>query len=286
MHEIIHELIHAVTHSLEDVLKSVPILFIVYAILYFMEHKMRSAPNLIEKTQRVGPVIGALAGSIPQCGFSAAASALFAEGFLAPATLVAVFLATSDEAVPLLISGGASHDAIALLIIKIIIAIIGGYFLHFTFLKPKNKNTTPVNMDISHHGHNCCGSSPFSAIILRTLKTCAFLLLIMVIIHIAVEYAGEDRIAALMLGGSIFQPIICAFIGLIPSCAISVLFSQLYMSGVISFGSMIAGLSTGAGFGYMILLREKSSRKRALPVILATWFVAAISGIICQVLIK
>lgn len=283
---MLDEIFHAVAHSLEDVLQTVPILLIVYAILYFLEHKMRSAPHLLEKAQSVGPVIGALAGSIPQCGFSAAASALFAEGFLAPYTLVAVFLATSDEAIPLLLSGNLTGDAILLFVVKLIIAILGGYLLQFTFLKQKCKKNAPVSVDISHHGHDCCGSSPFSAIVIRTLKTCLFLLIIMVIIHIAVEFAGEDKIASLMLGGSLLQPVICAFIGLIPSCAISVLLTQLYMSGVISFGSMVAGLSTGAGFGYMILLREKSSRKRAFPVILSTYCIAAISGIICQIIIK
>ena len=82
-----HLLLHAISHSLEDVIKSAPILLVVYAVLYWLEHKMRAAPALLEKAQKVGPVIGGLAGSVPQCGFSAAASALFAEGFLHPATL-------------------------------------------------------------------------------------------------------------------------------------------------------------------------------------------------------
>ncbi len=279
-----HLFLHAIIHSLEDVLKSAPILLVVYAVLYWLEHKMRAAPTLLEKAQKVGPIIGAAAGSVPQCGFSAAASALFVEGFLHPATLVAVFLATSDEAVPLLLSGGMTKETVLLLIVKFIIAVAGGYLLQWTVFRKKKHSTTPVNIDISHHHGDCCGASVVSAIVWRTVHTCLFLLGIMVVINLAVEIVGEDTIASLLLSGSLLQPVLCAVIGLIPSCAISVLLSELYMSGAIGFGGLIAGLSTGAGFGYMILLRERSSRRRAIPVIAATWVLAAMGGILCQMI--
>lgn len=279
-----HLLLHAISHSLEDVIKSAPILLVVYAVLYWLEHKMRAAPALLEKTQKVGPVIGGLAGSVPQCGFSAAASALFAEGFLHPATLVAVFLATSDEAVPLLLAGGLAQETLLLLITKLVLAIVGGYLLQWTIFRNGLRQAAPVKMDVSHHGDHCCGPSVVSTIVWRTVHTCLFLLGIMIVINLAVELVGEDTIGSLLLGGSLLQPILCACIGLIPSCAISVLLSELYMSGAISFGGLIAGLSTGAGFGYMILLREKSSRGRALPVIFATWVLAVLGGMACQLL--
>ena len=279
-----HLLLHAISHSLEDVIKSAPILLVVYAVLYWLEHKMRAAPALLEKTQKVGPVIGGLAGSVPQCGFSAAASALFAEGFLHPATLVAVFLATSDEAVPLVLAGGLAQETLLLLITKLVLAIVGGYLLQWTVFRNGLRQAAPVKMDVSHHGDHCCGPSVVSAIVWRTVHTCLFLLGIMIVINLAVELVGEDTIGSLLLGGSLLQPVLCACIGLIPSCAISVLLSELYMSGAISFGSLIAGLSTGAGFGYMILLREKSSRGRALPVIFATWVLAVLGGMACQLL--
>lgn len=245
---------------------------------------MRAAPALLEKAQKVGPVIGGLAGSVPQCGFSAAASALFAEGFLHPATLVAVFLATSDEAVPLLLAGGLAQETLLLLITKLVLAIVGGYLLQWTIFRNGLRQAAPVKMDVSHHGDHCCGPSVVSAIVWRTVHTCLFLLGIMIVINLAVELVGEDTIGSLLLGGSLLQPVLCACIGLIPSCAISVLLSELYMSGAISFGGLIAGLSTGAGFGYMILLREKSSRGRALPVIFATWVLAVLGGMACQLL--
>lgn len=86
------------------------------------------------------------------------------------------------------------------------------------------------------------------------------------------------------LAGSIFQPLLCAVLGLVPSCAMSVLLSELYVSGTISFGALVAGLSTGAGFGYIVLLGEKQGRRRAAPVILATFVLAAVGGTVTQLL--
>ena len=97
-----------------------------------------------------------------------------------------------------------------------------------------------------------------------------------------VFFVGEERLSAVLLGGSLLQPVLCAVIGLVPSCAISVLLTELYLSGAIGLGGLIAGLSTGAGFGYMILLRDRSGRKKALPVIAATWALAVLGGIAVQ----
>ena len=119
-----------------DVLKTVPLLLAVYALLYYIENRLTDTPALLSRTAQFGPAVGALAGSIPQCGFSAAASALFSAGYLAPATLVAVFLATSDEAVPVMLAGGASAKSIlALLVVKFVLAALGGYLLRCTVFR-------------------------------------------------------------------------------------------------------------------------------------------------------
>ena len=198
---------------------------------------------------------------------------------------MAVFLATSDEALPLLLSAGATGQAVQLFAVKLAVAIVGGYLLQWTvFHRARQAQSNPVDLDISHHGDHCCGRPALLSIVLRTVQTCLFLLGVMVVINLAVELVGEDAISSFLLGGSLLQPVLCACIGLIPSCAISVLLTQLYLSGAIGFGGLVAGLSTGAGFGYMILLREKSSRKRAFPVIAATWVIASLGGILCQLI--
>lgn len=267
-----------------DVLKAIPILLAVYALLYWIENRLRSTPALLEKSAEFGPVVGALAGLVPQCGFSAAASALFSDGYLAPATLVAVFLSTSDEALPILLSEGAGGgEILRLFVFKFILAVAGGYLLMLLWGRKANRNYE-IELDMEG-GCGCgCDTGPLSGIVGRTLRTTLFLLLICVLINLAVFFIGTDRLASLLLTGSPLQPVVCAFIGLIPSCAISVLLTQLYTSGVIGFGGLIAGLSTGAGFGYMILLGNEAGRKRALPIISATWVLAAAGGIVAQTL--
>ena len=253
-----------------DVLKTVPLLLLVYALLYYIENRLTDTPALLSRTAQFGPAVGALAGSIPQCGFSAAASALFSAGYLAPATLVAVFLATSDEAVPVMLAGGASaKNILALLIVKFVLAALGGYLLRCTvFRRREVRLDEPLEIEL-----NACGcGEPLPNILGHTLKTSLFLFAVLLALDLV------------LFGGSIFQPLLCAVLGLVPSCAMSVLLSELYVSGTISFGALVAGLSTGAGFGYIVLLGEKQGRRRAVPVILATFVLAAVGGTVTQLL--
>lgn len=266
-----------------DLLKTLPILALVYTLLYWVENRMRTTPALLEQAARFGPLCGALAGSVPQCGFSAAASALFLDGCLAPATLVAVFLATSDEALPVLLSGGAgAADALRLLAVKILLAAAGGYLLRLTVLKKRSGFSGRLAVQAGPDGCTCCEGGAVQSVLGRTLKTALLLFLVLVLFNTAVSFIGEARISALLLSGSALQPVLCATIGLVPSCAISVLLAELYTSGAIGFGSMVAGLSTGAGFGYMILLSDRSQRKSALQIIVLTWGLAVVGGIAAQ----
>ena len=281
---MLHILAHAFEHTLSDVVQAIPILLIVYALLYWIENRLRSTPALLEKSAEFGPVVGALAGLIPQCGFSAAAAALFGDGFLAPATLVAVFLATSDEALPILLSEGASGAEIAALFgSKFVLAVVSGYILRLIWGRQKNRSHE-IEIDMEG-GCGCgCDHGPLRGILGRTLETTILLFVITFVLELAVHGIGTDRLATIMLKDSVFQPIICAVIGLIPSCAISVVLTQLYTSGVIGMGSLIAGLSTGAGFGYMVLLGNENGRRHARPIILATLAFAIIGGIITHFL--
>ena len=279
--EIIH---HVLPEAFFDVLKTVPLLLVVYALLYYIENRLTNTPELLSRAAQFGPVVGALAGSIPQCGFSAAASALFSAGFLAPATLVAVFLATSDEAVPIILAGGASvQQVVLLLVVKFAIAVIGGYVLRCTvFRRHKAGTDGPLEIEMGDCG---CETSPVANILSHTIKTTIFLFVVLFALNMVVHGIGEERVASLMLTNSIFQPLLCAVLGLIPSCAMSVLLSELFVGGTISFGALVAGLSTGAGFGYIVLLEEKEGRHRALPVIAATFATAVIGGTLVQLLI-
>ena len=279
---MLHILSHVFSEAFFDVLKTVPLLLVVYALLYYIDNRLTNTPALLSRAARFGPVVGALAGTIPQCGFSAAAAALFSAGYLAPATLVAVFLATSDEAVPVMLAGGASvPQVVLLLVVKFSIAVIGGYILRYTVFRGHRAPDEELEIEMSPC--DCSAGSPVWSVIWHTVKTALFLFAVMFLLNFAVHLIGEDVLASLLLSDSIFQPLLCAVLGLIPSCAMSVLLSELFVSGTTSFGALVAGLSTGAGFGYIVLFEEKEGRRRALPVIAATLAVAVIGGTLVQV---
>ena len=161
--------------------------------------------------------------------------------------------------------------------------MVSGYILRLIWGRQKNRNHE-IEVDMEG-GCGCgCDHGPLRGILGRTLETTILLFVITFVLELAVHSIGTDRLATIMLKDSVFQPIICAVIGLIPSCAISVVLTQLYTSGVIGMGSLIAGLSTGAGFGYMVLLGNENGRRHARPIILATLAFAIIGGIITHFL--
>lgn len=264
-----------------DILKTVPILLAAYALTHILETRMRAAPLLPEKMRRLGPCFGALAGLIPQCGLSAAAVTLYNSGYLTPQVLVAVFISTSDEAIPLLLaSPEAGRNILLLISCKIALAVTGGYLLGCTLFRGCKVRRGRVS--VATGTHSSCSASPVRAVLRRTARTAVFLLVTMLAIHLAAYRAGEDALSSLLLSGSALQPALCALIGLIPGCAISVLLTGLFLRGTISFGSAIAGLSAGAGFGYVLLLQNRAGRHKALRVIAATYLVAAIGGTLLQ----
>lgn len=277
-----------------DIVKTVPILFVVYLIVGWMETRADSVVRLVTTAEPLSPLIGALVGAIPQCGFSVGCSALYCRGFLGPAALISVFLSTSDEAIPVLLANGAENwKTVALLIvIKLVIAIAAGYFFYlFVFRTRLSEMDLPDDevdsdemddMNVSCSCAACSGGSLVSFSISRTLTTCLYLLITMLILNIIVELVGTETLAKLLLEGTLLQPALCALIGLIPGCAVSVLLVELFLSGAISFGGAIAGLSAGAGFGFILLASDAPRRSEAVKIILCTYLAAVAAGVIIQ----
>lgn len=269
------------TDSCLDILKTVPVLLAAYALTYILETRIRAAPLLLKKTQRLEPCFGALAGLIPQCGLSAAAVTLYNSGYLTPQALVAVFISTSDEAIPLLLaSPEAGRNILLLISCKAALAVTGGYLLGFTLFR--GCKTRRGRVSVATGTHSSCSTSPVRAVLRRTARTTVFLLVTMPAIHLTTYCVGEDALSSLLFSGSVLQPTLCALIGLIPGCAVSVLLTGLFLSGTISFGAAIAGLSTGAGFGYMLLLQNRAGRHKAFRIIAATYLIAVIGGTLLQ----
>lgn len=277
-----------------DIVKTVPILFVVYLIVGWLETRADSVVRLVTTAEPLSPLIGALVGAIPQCGFSVGCSALYCRGFLGPAALIAVFLSTSDEAIPVLLANGAENwKTVALLIvIKLVIAIVAGYFFYlFVFRTRLSEMDLPDDevdseemddMNVSCSCAACSGGSLLSFSLSRTLTTCLYLLITMLILNIVVELVGTETLAKLLLEGTLLQPALCALIGLIPGCAVSVLLVELFLSGAISFGGAIAGLSAGAGFGFILLASDAPRRSEAVKIIACTYLAAVAAGVIIQ----
>lgn len=266
-----------------DTFKILPFLFIAFLLIEFLEHRAQDKiKHFFTRAGSAGPAIATALGCIPQCGFSVMSANLYESGIITLGTLIAVFLATSDEAVILLATThNGAHEVFKLLVTKIVIALLFGYIIYF-IEKKKHKAHHHHSHDLCEHDH--CGCEENGGVLrpalIHTIKVFGFLLLFTVIIDFAVLFVGTNKLSHILLSESIFQPLLSAVIGFIPNCASSVLLTQLYIEGALSFGSLIAGLCTNAGAGMLILFRNKSKVKENLKVLGILYLCSIIPGVI------
>lgn len=266
-----------------DAVKMLPFLFGAYGLMEWMEH--RAADKMqrsLQRMKRFGPVGGALLGCFPQCGFSVAAANLYAGRMITAGTMLAVFWSTSDEALPVLLAHPGSLPVIAGVVgVKIVVAALFG-FLYDALFQPGQL----VHSDENHlhaHCHHVGGAWQIAGAAARhTISTFAFVLIVMLAFHFAIDAVGQDALQRLLLSGRAWQPVLAGLIGLIPNCAPSVLLTELYLSGSLSFGSLIAGLCAGAGMGLVILLRNNHSMRQNVRIIGILYAVSALCGLALQ----
>ena len=264
-----------------DTLKTIPFLLVVYFCIELLEHKW-AWQKALQRSRCWEPLMGALVGCIPQCGFSAAGATLYNAGALHSGTLIAIFLATSDEALPVLLSSQAPASTIGLLIgCKLVVAVLFGYLFTWTVFRGESVALAPCG-DESEHAHPWSWSAVLKSTILHTLQIAFFMLVCLCMINLVLYGIGEQALSKLLLSNTVLQPFLTALIGLVPGCATSVLLTELWMQGALSFGAVIAGLSTGAGFGYLILFRHSGRRRQAGKVLLCTYLAAVCAGIVLQ----
>lgn len=274
-------ILDSLTDALSDSILLLPFLFFAYLLMEYVEHKSsEKMEKALEKMGKLGPLVGSVLGCVPQCGFSASASSLYSAGIISCGTLLAVFLSTSDEALPILIGSEQGREiVIPLIICKVLFAIFVGFCVDAILRKTKQKKE---KVDLCRH----CGCSHDKGILKpalwHTLHIFAFVLLINFILNISINLLGTENISHYLLNGTVFQPFAVAAFGLIPNCAISVAITELYLAHSMSFGAAIAGLCANGGTGLAVLLKMNKSKKENIRIIAILYVVSVIFGVVLQ----
>ena len=274
--------------TLLDSVKMLPFLFGAYLLIEFLEHKASDKlQNALSKSGNHGIVVGAILGTVPQCGFSVAAANLYSGKVITLGTLIAVFISTSDEAIPVLLSSpGNAGVLLKLIIAKIVIALIAGFLVDFVLKARHVQENEPELQDHNVLCHHCgCEHGIIRSAIKHTVSIFLFILLVSFVLNGLITWIGQDTISKVLLTDSVFQPFIAALIGLIPNCAASVMLVQLFLAGSLSFGSVVAGLCTGAGIGLAVLFRANRNWKKNLLILLLLYGIGSISGLMIRLFI-
>lgn len=314
------EALHIFWHAFKDSIMILPFLFLVYVLIEVIE--MYSVSTLKSKHLLQGkysPLIASSLGLVPQCGFSVVATDLYTKSYISVGTLLAVFIATSDEAIPIMLSSPKSAKMlIPMLIIKFVVALVVGYSVYFVekYIAKKRGNveseTTPelkkVDEHYDHHEHDehhehhehdehgedvsigCCGHSldeqPTKLQrfllhpLIHSLKIILFIFIVNLILETVLTFVGEDKLAMALGVDTLYQPLVSALVGLIPNCASSVAITQLYVSGALSFGACVAGLTANAGVAYVMLFKRGKDIKKNLGIVGAMYGISVIVGFI------
>lgn len=273
----------AILDSLIDTVKLIPFLLITYIIMEFIEHKTsHKTKDAIKKSGHFGPLIGGILGVVPQCGFSAAASSLYSARIITLGTLIAVFLSTSDEMLPILISEAVDVRIIlSILGIKLVIAVVVGFIIDLFFRKKfETSEDEPEIKDLCEHEHCHCEHGIFKSALKHTINITLYIFIISLVLNIIIYFIGEDNLAHILNSTPVIGPIIASLVGLIPNCASSVIITQLYLSNVLNFATMIAGLLVNTGVGLLILFRTNKDFKENIKITVLLFTIGVIFGII------
>ena len=270
--------------GLMDTLKLLPYLFITFLLLEFIEHKLsHKNKEALTKSKKVGPFVGGLLGALPQCGFSSMAANLFSGRVITIGTLVAVFLSTSDEMLPIMLS--ENTDILLLLKIvgtKVIIGIIVGLIVDLILRKKEEKNHIHELCEEEHC--SCEKHGILLSSLIHTIKIGLFILIVNLALNLLIDQVGEDSIKSVLLNKNIFTYFLASLVGLIPNCAGSVVITELYLSNMITIGTLFSGLLTGSGLGILLLFRTNKNIKENLLVMSIIYFTGVVIGMIIDLI--
>lgn len=271
--------------TLIDTVKLIPFLFLTYLVMEYLEHRTRKQTGqLVKKAGRLGPLFGSIAGAFPQCGFSAAASNLFAGRVITLGTLIAIYLSTSDEMLPILISENIGIDVILKILgIKMLIGVIAGFIIDFCFRNQQYQHHDHIH-EICEQEHCHCERGIVRSALSHTIQITFFIAVITFGLNMVLHFVGEDVLAGFLLNKPVIGQMAASLVGLIPNCAASVVITQLYLEGAMSLGAMMSGLLTGAGIGILVLCRVNHNKKENAMVIGLLYVIGVLGGIVVEYL--
>lgn len=281
-----------IKEAIIDTIKLLPFLILTFVVIEIFEHKFgKRVDDRIKNAGKLGPLIGSALGIIPQCGFSVMAVGFYSQGYITLGTMIAVFISTSDEALPILISTPGSIDRILPFIAaKFLFAVFWGYIIDFIVSKRKQKSELSNGKFEAECYDDECVDKPLNLVnviyhsLKRALKITVYVFVVNLVITIILEQTSIHTLGGVTQGSGLLQLIIASLIGLIPNCAVSIGFIQFYLAGAIGFASLIAGLSSNAGMGLLILFKEAKKKRTAVNIALILLTTSIISGIILSLI--
>ena len=282
---MLHILEHAFVHAIEDNIKILPFLLVTYLLMEYLEHKTNNGLIQLLKRPKGGPVIGGILGIIPQCGMSAMASNFYSGRMITAGTVIAVFLSTSDEMLPIMLSYSISvTDIVKILIFKSVIAIFVGFLVDFIIRMLKKEKKELRIHSMCEQEHCNCEKGIVRSALHHTIHIFIFVVIITFFINLLLEGIGEDRLGGIILNNPVVGPVVASLIGLIPNCAASVVITTMYLDGLMTFGTMMAGLLSGAGVGTIVLLRVNENKKESLGIIGILYLSGVLMGILLNII--
>ncbi len=279
-------MLEVIADTLADTVRLLPFLFLTYLAMEYLEHKTAGrAETVLKKGGRLGPVAGGILGMVPQCGFSAAAANLYAGRVITLGTLISVYLSTSDEMLPILISEAdrvGLGTILKILVLKAAVGMAAGLAVD-VLVRQKQEVHGHIHA-LCEHEHCHCeeGGSIWKSAMIHTLQITFFILLISFALNLLLFFFGEELLGRLLLNRPVAGELLAALVGLIPNCAASVVLTRLYLDGAMSFAACMSGLLTGAGVGSLILFRVNRNKKENVKILLLLYGIGVAAGLILE----
>ena len=276
---------HAIEEAFVDSLAIIPVLLVTYILMEWLEHKAKEKSlDVIRVSGKLGPVMGGLIGVIPQCGFSGAAASFYAAHSITLGTLIAIFMATSDEMLPILISAALSPLFIVkILVVKCIAGVVCGYLVDMIYKRRPKIEANHIH-DFCEQGHCDCDRGIFGSALKHTLSIFVLVFIVSALINLVFDYAQEGQIAyaTMIWNRPIVGHLLAGLIGLIPNCSASVLLTDLYVQGIMGIGPMMTGLCVNAGVGLLVLYKVNHHIKENIAITGLMYVFGVIAGMVIQ----